>query len=79
VDAFASAAESGADPAGEQVQAICRRHVAWLARYTSPTALYIRSLAPMYADDPQFDTTYPGHGAFVRDALLAYVDSGAMD
>jgi hypothetical protein len=33
----------------------------------------------MYADDPQFDNTYHGHGAFVRDALLAYVDSGAMD
>jgi DNA-binding transcriptional MerR regulator len=78
VDAFVEADEAGADPTTADVQAICRRHVAWLARYTSPTAPYVRALAEMYADDPRFDATYRGHGAFVRDALLAYVDSGAM-
>ncbi|UEJ81222.1 MerR family transcriptional regulator [Brachybacterium halotolerans subsp. kimchii] len=78
VDAFASADEQGLPPEDPRVQAICRRHVAWLARYTDPTPAYIRNLVPMYADDPRFDATYRGHGAYVRDALLAYVDSGAM-
>lgn len=79
VDAFAGADEQGLAPEDPQVQAICRRHVAWLARFTDPTPAYIRGLVPMYAEDPRFDATYRGHGAYVRDALLAYVDSGAMD
>jgi hypothetical protein len=45
--AFASAAEQGLAPEDPQAQAICRRHVAWLARYTDPTPAYIRNLVPL--------------------------------
>lgn len=79
VGAFAAAAERGLDPASDEVAGICRRHVAWLGRYTTPTAPYVRSLAAMYAEDPRFDATYRGHGAFVRDALVAFVDAGGME
>jgi len=76
-----AAAESGADPAGAQAQAIALRHVEWLRGIPgTPSAApggdergYVLGLAEMYVADPRFAANYGGEtgAAFVRDALRA--------
>lgn len=87
--AWCELAESGASPEAEEAQEMARRHVAWLGGIPgtpaadSPAQLdgYVHNLAQMYVADARFATNYGGtKGAeFVRDALLAYLDSNARN
>ncbi|UJP09216.1 MerR family transcriptional regulator [Microbacterium sp. KUDC0406] len=85
-----AAAESGADPASDEAQALARRHVEWLTSVPgTPAALrqaqgpdpdvkgYVIGLGEMYVADPRFGANYGGAegAAFVRDALRVYADA----
>ncbi len=79
-----AAAESGADPASEEVQDIARRHVEWLTGIPGTPAArgidvhaYVMGLAEMYVTDPRFGANYGGEqgAAFVRDALRLYAEA----
>lgn len=86
---WVAAAESGADPAGEEAQALAARHVAWLGSIPGTPAAerggdlkgYVTGLGDMYVADPRFGRNYATNtggtaGAeFVRDALRAYADA----
>jgi hypothetical protein len=79
------AAMSDADPAGPRAQELARRHVAWLASIPGTPAAdtggdlegYVRGLANLYVEDSRFAANYggPGGAAFVRDALLHYLET----
>lgn len=83
--AWQDAAASGAEPEGEQGQALAARHVAWLRGIPGTPAAapggdiagYVRGLGEMYVADPRFAANYGGAAgaAFVRDALAAYADA----
>ncbi|QTX05791.1 TipAS antibiotic-recognition domain-containing protein [Agromyces archimandritae] len=82
-----AAAESGADPASAEAQALAARHVDWLTGIPGTPASapgadltgYVLGLADMYVADPRFAANYGGQvGAeFVRDALRAYAAAGS--
>lgn len=79
-----AAAESGADPAGDDAQALAARHVAWLTGIPGTPAAdgdvkeYVLGLAEMYVADPRFAANYATNSGgtagaeFVRTALRAY-------
>lgn len=77
-----AASARGADPEGDEGQALAQRHFDWLASIpgtpgsdaSGPTAAYLTGLGEMYVADPRFAANYGGiDGAtFVRDALRAY-------
>ncbi len=84
------AAESGADPASDQAQALARRHVDWLRGVPGTPAAqgtdaqvkaYVMGLGDMYVADPRFGANYAtGEGGtrgaeFVRDALHVYAEA----
>lgn len=81
---WADAAERGADPAGDEAQALAQRQFEWLRGVpgtpgggsTGPTKEYFTGLGDMYVADPRFAQNYGGtSGAeFVRDALRVYAD-----
>ncbi len=75
---YAAAREAGRTPASDEVQAIADRHVDWLSATTTPTRGYLLGLSAMWVDDPRFAANYDRHGdgtaAFVRDAVVAYVE-----
>ncbi|MHA7146046.1 MerR family transcriptional regulator [Arthrobacter sp. TmT3-37] len=76
---WTDAAARGVSPAGDEAQALARRHVAWLSSVPglptgddgSLSAEYIRGLGEMYVSDPRFAANYGGtRGAeLVRAAL----------
>lgn len=80
--AAARAAEVTAD--SPEAQDLAGRHVQWLggipgtpaAEPDGDTAAYVRALAEGYVTDERFAVNYGGAGgaAFVRDALLAYIE-----
>lgn len=80
-----AAAERGIDPAGDEAQAIARRHVEWLTGIPGTPAAapggdvkgYVIGLGEMYVADPRFGANYGGvQGAeFVRDALKVYAEA----
>lgn len=76
--AFAGALRAGRAAGSEEVQAITRRHVNWLARAVAPSRGYLRGLGEMYVADPRFAAAYdeqaPGTAAFVRDAMAIYAE-----
>ena len=83
--AWRALADSGADPASKPAQALADRHAAWLRSIPGTPAAtgaaedlkaYLVGLGDMYAQDPRFAANYggPAGGAFVRDALRAWVD-----
>lgn len=75
---FAAALRAGQDPAGDEVQAIARRHCDWLSVTMVPTREYLTGLGEMYVADPRFRATYDRHGEgtaeFIRDALKVYAE-----
>jgi len=81
---WADAAERGADPEGEEAQALATRHVAWLSGAPGVPRddrgrldpEYVRGLGEMYVDDERHSRQYGGvRGAeLVRDALAAHVE-----
>ena len=80
-----AAASVGLGPASPEAQALARRHVDWLRGIPGTPAAqpdgdlvgYVRCLAEMYVTDQRFAANYGGtqSAAFVRDALLAYLDN----
>lgn len=85
---WVAAAESGADPAGDEAQALAARHVAWLSSIPGTPAAeasdlkgYVRGLGDIYVADPRFSRNYAttaggtAGAEFVRDALRAYADA----
>ena len=78
------AAARGADPQGQEAQALAARHVDWLRGIPGTPAAgvasdgdiagYVRGLGEMYVADERFAANYGGAAgaAFVRDALAAY-------
>lgn len=79
-----AAAESGADPASDEAQALAQRHVEWLTSMPgTPRASkgYVNGLGEMYVADPRFGANYATadggtRGAeFVRDALRIYAEA----
>jgi DNA-binding transcriptional MerR regulator len=82
---WASAAEDGADPAGDRAQELARRHVEWLTGIPGTPAStpdgdiagYVRGLGDMYVADPRFGANYGGDSGarFVQAALHAYADA----
>jgi len=82
--AWIDLATSGADPSGDEAQALAARHVTWLRSIpgtpaADPVAVkaYVVGLAGMYAADPRFAANYGGdEGAdFVRRALEHYAET----
>lgn len=74
---------SGADPLGEEAQALARRQAEWLSAIpgtpregTGPSKEYFLGLAEMYVADERFARNYGGveGAAFVRDAMRAYAE-----
>ena len=68
-------AEAGADPRGDEAQAVAADHLAWLRGVPGiPTDFptYVRNLAGMYVADERFAANYGGRegASFVRDALI---------
>ncbi|MBD7994345.1 MerR family transcriptional regulator [Arthrobacter sp. Sa2CUA1] len=82
--AWTEAAAQGTDPTGPAAQGLAARHIEWLTGVpgapTDPANLsgYVRGLADMYVADPRFAANYggPDGAAFVRAALLAYLEGG---
>ncbi|MDP3951037.1 MerR family transcriptional regulator [Microbacterium sp.] len=84
-----AAAESDADPASDEAQAIAKRHVEWLTGVPGTPASapqgdvkgYVIGLGEMYVADPRFGANYATadggtRGAeFVRDALRIYAEA----
>ena len=79
--AWARLAAEGADPTGEQAQALAAQHVEWLRAIpgtpaTDPKTVrgYVLALGQMYVADPRFAAHYGGeeNAGFVRDALEHY-------
>lgn len=82
-----AAAERGADPVGDDAQALAERHVAWLTGIPGTPAAegdvkaYVLGLAEMYVADPRFAANYAttaggtAGAEFVRDALRAYAEA----
>lgn len=84
-----AAAESGADPASDEAQALAKRHVDWLTGIPgTPAAVpggdvkaYVIGLGEMYVADPRFGANYATSAGgtsgaeFVRDALRIYAES----
>ena len=80
-----AAAEAGIDPAGDEAQALAKRHVEWLTGIPGTPAAapggdvkaYVIGLGEMYVADPRFGANYGGQeGAeFVRDALRTYAEA----
>ena len=76
------AAQSGADPASDEAQALARRQFEWLRGIpgtpgggaAGPTREYFEGLADMYVADERFAANYGGtEGAtFVRDAMRLF-------
>ena len=87
-----AAARNGQDPDGDAARALSARHVAWLTSFpgtpahrgdAATTEAYVRGLAEMYVSDPRFAANYiaedvPLGAEFVRNALVSYVESGAL-
>ncbi|MFF9913223.1 MerR family transcriptional regulator [Streptomyces sp. NPDC013457] len=75
---FGKAARDGLAADSDEVQAIARRHVAWLSTTTTPTKEYVIGLGQMYVDDPRFGRNYDKHGEgtvlLVRDAMTVYAE-----
>ncbi|MEU6984181.1 MerR family transcriptional regulator [Streptomyces sp. NPDC046324] len=75
---FGQAARDGLAADSDEVQAIARRHVAWLSTTTTPTKEYVIGLGQMYVDDPRFGQNYDQHGEgtvlLVRDAMAVYAE-----
>ncbi|MFF5974821.1 MerR family transcriptional regulator [Streptomyces sp. NPDC012769] len=75
---FAAAAAKGLAPDSEEVQAITRRHHAWLSTTTTPTKEYFIGLGRMYVDDPRFTRNYDRYGegtaVLVRDAMAVFAE-----
>lgn len=73
---FGAAKLAGKAPDSDDVQALARRQVEWLARTTTPTHDYVVGLGAMYVDDPRFTVHYDRHGAgtavLIRDAMRVY-------
>ena len=79
-----SAHERGIDPAGDEAQALARRHFDWLRDIPGtpgggaegPSKAYFLGLAEMYVADPRFGANYGGQAGaeFVRDAMTAYAE-----
>lgn len=69
-------AEKSGDCRSALAQEVAKLHKRWLA-YTWPT--YDKqahaNLMQMYVDDERFNTYYLGKAAFLRDAVLAYLES----
>ncbi len=85
-DWIAVAQDPGIAPGSAVAQELSRRHVAWLQGIPGTPAAeaggdregYVRGLAEMYVADERFAANYggPEGAAFVRDALIAYLDAG---
>ena len=81
---WGAAAESGADPAGAEAQALAQRQFDWLRGIpgtpgggaAGPTKEYFTGLGEMYVADPRFAANYGGEtgATFVRDAMRVYAD-----
>lgn len=81
---WAAAASRGLDAAGDEAQALARRHAEWLAGVpgapgagSHPTADYLTGLGELYVADERFAANYGGvaGATFVRDALAVYAAS----
>jgi DNA-binding transcriptional MerR regulator len=78
------AAQRGADPAGDEAQALAQRQFDWLSGIPGtpqtpdghPTKEYFTGLGEMYVADERFAANYGGaEGAtFVRDAMAIFAD-----
>jgi hypothetical protein len=83
-DWIAAAQAPTITPESAQAHDLARRHIAWLTSITGTpaaeqdgdTAAYVRALAEMYVADERFAANYggPDGAAFVRDALLTYLE-----
>jgi hypothetical protein len=79
-----SAHERGIDPAGDEAQALARRHFEWLRGIPGtpgggaegPSKEYFLGLAEMYVADERFGANYGGQAGaeFVRDAMTVYAE-----
>ncbi|SDZ22338.1 DNA-binding transcriptional regulator, MerR family [Micromonospora pattaloongensis] len=80
---YGRACLAGRSPESDEVQAITRRHVAWLSSTTTPTKGYLVGLGEMYVADPRFTANYDRHGAgtavLVRDAMKVYAERHLRD
>ncbi len=80
-----AAAQSGVPVDSARARELAERHVQWLTSIPGTpahgpegdTAGYVRGLAQMYVADERFAKNYGGTegAAFVRDALISYLDS----
>lgn len=78
------AAQRGADPAGDEAQALAQRQFDWLSGIPGtpqtpdghPTKEYFTGLGEMYVADERFAANYGGAegAAFVRDAMAIFAD-----
>lgn len=78
------AADRGIDPAGDEAQALAKRHADWVSAIPgtpgygtgAPVKEYLVGLGETYVSDGRFTANYGGiEGAtFVRDALRVYAD-----
>lgn len=80
---WGTAAARALDPAGDEAQALARRHADWLASIpgtpragAGPAKAYFLGLADMYVADERFARNYGGNeGAkFVRHAMRTYAE-----
>lgn len=72
----AALAAAGANPAGDEAQALVARHYAWVCAMWTPDAESYASLAALYLEDARFRATYedfgPGTAAFLHDAMVTF-------
>ena len=77
-------ASAGVDPRGPEASEVAALHYAWLSSIPGGPAdsdAYVKGLAEMYVADPRFAKNFeiePGDmsgAAFVRDALIAFVEA----
>lgn len=76
--ALAEAGARGEDPASDAVQALVRRHHAWVSFFWEPHREAYINLGEMYVADPRFSAVYDRHaeGAarFIRDAMRVFAE-----
>ena len=75
---LAAAVAAGADPGGDDVQALVARHFRWVSHAWTPDREAYVNLGQMYVDDPRFAANYDqyaeGAAVFLRDAMKVYAE-----
>ena len=71
-------ATEGAQGGDARVQALVRRHRAWVSTLWTPDAQAYRELARMYVEDARFRATYDAHGEGTAELLRAGIEAAVV-